>query len=626
MRQTGSPSAELVSSPFQPAPAKTIELVGVPSSELRDVLKLWDVKYEFVSSEVAKLPANSVFRRYVEHNRPGTARPIRSILSCVCSRYRAFALLERPYLDLEFWDSHTAFYGSSFSRYPVECERLHLFQGDEGKLDWLRKTLLAGGSEDDVYANDLAYCGYMVLRPTPAFNVGRTAIVFDPRSGECLRKMGVDLIPEEFDGRPFLKVAQPCVANLLSAHFVINAPEFIQQDPNLGHCATASLWVTTRAMARRFGTNQYLYGTITRQAIGGWNRDRDVNIVYDPTNMDSGLSVSEMRNALAATGANSLLTLPAAGEDASVAFGRMSHEIYSFIESELPVLLCLENLAGDAGHVVAAVGHGLPAQVNFRKCLPASRIVDPDGSRRIKDRHYTVSGFVKVYYAHDDGYGPYNRIVLVGQDERDGDPVVRVKVGHEGRECFLRQAMIPIPRQVRAYATPPLAELLDYFERCPYAQKVDSKQGVFVWRSLLVEGTSFKQSVTRRGYSDTLKAWYAQLHLPKYVWLYEACFVPSEYVESWVAKSSWEEESRGRIIVGEYLYDATCPSYDVRLIAERYMQAYRDYRMEEGQYKLDESTPGFFECYVPAHDEEHQPCPFGARSKDGTKDSSCLAT
>jgi len=79
----------------------------------------------------------------------------------------------------------------------------------------------------------------------------------------------VDLIAEEFDGRPFLKVAQPCVANLLSAHFVIDAPEFIQQDPNLGHCATASLWVTTRAMARRFGTNQYQYGTITRQAMGG---------------------------------------------------------------------------------------------------------------------------------------------------------------------------------------------------------------------------------------------------------------------------------------------------------------------------------------------------------------------
>ena len=308
-----------------------ISLKVVPSSHIAEVLGLWnnDLKLSFQLSAISD---GNIFRKYLERNRPGAIWPIRSILSSITSRYKAFALIETPYLDLDFWDNHSRFYSGSFTRYPVWCDRFHFFEGSDAEATRLCSLLLQGLSETEIARGeklDLPYLGYCVMRPTPSFVVSRTAVEFDSREGASIPE--VPMLAQEKESRPFLKVKYPCASNLLNAHFEVESVEFIQQDPNLGHCGTAALWVSTKAMAYRFGTNRFPYGTITRQAIGGWNRERDVNVVYDPSNMDSGVSVSEMRNALAETGANSLTFMPHSKERPDTAFARICHEIYSYI-------------------------------------------------------------------------------------------------------------------------------------------------------------------------------------------------------------------------------------------------------------------------------------------------------
>lgn len=589
-----------------------ISLKEVPSSEIDETLRLWNEGLEYQQQKLAELSETNIFRKYLDRNRPGAAGPIRSILSCVRVRYGAFGLLESPYLDSDFWHNHSTFYSGSFSRYPVECDRLHFFSGPEERITALKERLLAGATAQEIEDKlQLRYCGYCVLRPTPAFVVGRTALAFDERPGEeiCDR---VALLAEEKDSKPFLKVKYPCVANLCNARFEICTVEFIQQDPNLGHCGTAALWVTTKAMANRFATNRFQYGTITRQALRGWNRDREVNMVYDPSNMDSGLSVSEMRNALAETSANSMQFMAhnrEDGEDGRRAFARLSHEIYSFVESGIPALLCVEKVDSKEGHVVVAVGHGLPAEVDFRQCIPACQVVPSEHNVATADRHYLLSSAIRVYYAHDDSYGPFNRVVLLrgeAAEEQGDEPRIRVRLGRRAtsdREYWLRQVLVPVPKVVRTYSSQPLVMLPSYFETRSYSAAVWKRfeGGAFVWRSLLIEGAEFKQSVCRRHYSNKLRAWYASLHLPKYVWLYEMCFVPEAELEHWAAKSHWDVNTPSRNVVGEFLYDATCPSYDVGLLAERVGGLFRDYRTKgAATYERDSGAgAGYFECYAP---------------------------
>jgi hypothetical protein len=508
---------------------------------------------------------------------------------------------ESPYLDLDFWDNHSRFYSGSFTRYPVYCDRFHFFEGPPGDAEKICVLLREGLSESEIVESGLRtrYLGYCIMRPTPAFVVSRTALEFDVRNGDAIPR--VPMLEQEREATPYLKVKYPCSSNVLNARFEIMSAEFIQQDPNLGHCGTAALWVSTKAMAHRFGTNRFPYGTITRQAIGGWNRERDVNVVYDPSNMDSGVSVSEMRNALAETGANSLTFMPHSNEKPEAALARLRHEIYSFIESGIPVMLCLERIGRGDAHVVATVGHALPHRVNVGSCVLACDVV---GAKRVSDRsarHYLCSGAIDVYYAHDDSYGPFNRVLMAGAEKGESPtepPRVKVRLGRRGDEFWLYQVLVPVPKSIRNFASQPLAELPEYFEASEYAAKFPPDCGIFIWRSLCIEGVVFKQSVPARRFSPALRAWYASMHLPKYVWLYEVSFVPAG--ATWNARVDAGAVGKGRPILGEFLYDATCPSYDVRLLSTRIKGLYWDYRKERPDAYYDEDkNADYYDCFIP---------------------------
>ena len=567
----------------------------ISPSILKSILELWNNEFELKSDKVVAISDKNIFHSYLIRNK--ASAPIRSILSYLCERHSAFGLVEEPYMDSTFWDDHCNFYNASFSKYPIHCRRFHFFSGDEKKADDLIRLLENGGTTNDLKNLDLEYLGYCIFRPTPSFVVGRTAILFDTRDGRTLNKMGVPVIEEEFDSTPYMKVFQKQVIRLLNGSLDITTPEFIQQDPNLGHCATASLWVTNRAMSKLIGTAKFQYGTITRQAIGGWNREHDVQVTYDPTDVDSGLSISEMRNAIAATGANSFPLTPSFDESGPVAFGRICHEIYSFLESGMPVLLLLESEETRQGHVVVAVGHGLPHEVDLSDCLPACEIVGLQRNPQESGVHYTIGNLVKLYYAHDDAYGPFNRVLFNqgrNNENKDEPPQILVNLGRNKTPHFLRHALAPVPRQVRSPATPALIELIQYFNKATiYGEHIFTPPGgAIVWRSLLARPGAFKHSLLSRGYSEDLMKWYANLHLPKYIWLYEATFVENAHI------NKWRPNKTNRKILGEFIFDATCSSYDVPLLSERVKGFFRDANMKQGIYNLDKKA-GYYNLYVP---------------------------
>ena len=58
---------------------------------------------------------------------PENPRPLCSILRIVRKRYNCFAIIEYPYLDLEFWAGYSKVYSASFSPYERPCYRIHFF-------------------------------------------------------------------------------------------------------------------------------------------------------------------------------------------------------------------------------------------------------------------------------------------------------------------------------------------------------------------------------------------------------------------------------------------------------------------------------------------------------------------
>ena len=209
----------------------------------------------------------NVFKNAISHNEQ--VIPIRSILRIVRKRYNCFALVEHPYLDLEEWSNYAVFYAKSFIRHERLCSRVHFFEGDEKNARILIDVLMSGSEvafADQLRKLQLKYRGFCVLRPGKSFNVGRTAIEFDIRGPQ--NTVMLERHPLETDGQPYCTADVPNRIHLGGTHVVVQAPPFVQQNPAIGVCATASLWAASQVLAARFGLHKFSYDTITRQAIG----------------------------------------------------------------------------------------------------------------------------------------------------------------------------------------------------------------------------------------------------------------------------------------------------------------------------------------------------------------------
>lgn len=565
-----------------------ISLSPVSGADLDCILDLWDKNLTFRKDDANRIPDEHPLKGYLSRNEAPT--PIRSIIASVRKRYRAFGIHETPYLDYEFLESFAKFYGFSFSKFEQDCERLHFFSSNRNDCTELIKLLEEGRDADEIYGRvrGLKYHGFCVFRPTESYVVGRTAIAFDTKTHvqdtDILR-----LHEYEVGSTPFLTCSQRCEANIYNAAFSVDVPVFIQQDPNLGQCATASLWVVSNLMSKNFGAHHYNYGTITKQATGSVAWEREGDVIHSG---ERGLDVNEITTALSATGVNPLVITPYGPGSPEANYLRFTHELYSFVESGFPVLLCVdpENPEEGYGHVVTVVGHSLPRSTTHFLELPFSEA--NDDTKLI--RHHLISTNIKVYYAHDDAYGPFNRVIFAGPFDQSisNSPYMAVNLTREEIHYTPSAAVIPAPKPIKNFSVKQLQDLLLHFNRIFEGKIVEHRPNMgFFWRSLLVTGAEYKRSLSRRGYCSELKKYYASLHLPKYVWLYEVTFADlNDPVDCFPEKGN-------RRIDGEFLYDATSPKTMAILLAERVLHRYRDCTFENPTEYVSLSQVEDYECF-----------------------------
>ncbi len=584
-----------------------IELSVLKKEEINSILGLWNKDLKFDDSKLESLQSNRLFP-YLTHNR--SKFPLRSVLASVTYHYSVFGLIEEPYLDLEFWDSHAGFYSSSFSQYRIDCIRIHFFAGEESLSSELIDLLYSGCCRHEVEeALDVKWKGYCVLRPIHSYVVGRTGIEFDTRCAERLPNNAK--IKEEGGSRPFLKAFQECSVNLLNARFTIKTPEFIQQDPNLGHCATASLWVATKLMSNKFGTNKFNYRTITSQAFGA--KENQANFSNSPLPPDRGLTPSEIKNAINATGANTL-TFIRKDESYENVFSRLTHEIYSFMESGFPVILCITNSDNNQSHVVSVVGHSLPGVENPNNYVDASFIFPKEQRNEKMKKHFLIGNIINLYYVHDDAYGPFNRVIfqnkrkeVVKTEKQEKGSVFRpgnskqkksisLKLGRISSLYELDQVLIPVPSNIKATSTSVFRDIVKVFNDDHFDSYDDL---VFLWRPVLIEGSDFKQSICRRKYPPSIRKKYANLHLPKFIWLFELSILKPREAKSYFNYPNYKP----RLIDGEYIYDATISGKEARMISARISNIFCDYRSPK-EYVMLEGKIKRYDCFqFSCHDQ-----------------------
>jgi len=543
--------------------------------ELSEVLDSWSgpdsIKREMMTS--GTLGPLEVFSPMLEKNL--NPIPLRSLLRIFLGRLGSnLAVLEDPYIEVEFWDTFSYFHSKSFSCKRKQCWRIHFFKwttSREKQPASLVSGLYQGESQKGLLEKGFDYLGFATIRPTTSFCVGRTAVVFADQPGGRA-EIGEDKLEE--DGIPFCKGKGGQVANVGATRLEVDSVAFLQQDPIVGMCATASLWIASQVLASKFDLHKYPYIDISRQATQPNLTPFVLRPADDNEDLARGLTAAEICGAMIRTGAIPIVIMPRLFSNPDSGNAHLRDQLYTFVESELPVIICLQNLSKGkgSGHAVTAVGH---LQANIKAIPPiekcAMSVLSPKGSQR----QFLVSLSVKRYYVHNDNYGPFDRMDFLEKDDPllkgfDGKTLIApVKLSRDDSKIYdVKSLIIPIPPYVK---NRPDSILQDAHERFKvlFGQKVFSKEdrGV-LWRIMLVKGSRFKQSLVDRQWPKKLIELYAEMHMPKYVWLCEFSIAAISDMKKLMGVSSSRDHSY-RMIDGEFIYDTTNAYYDTRAVVQR---------------------------------------------------------
>ena len=546
-------------------------------------------KLDAITDPVAK-PLADALRANVN------ASPIQTVLRIVCLRYACFAVIEEPYFDLEEWSSYSALYARAFIPRERTCRRIHFFSGNEHDAAALSKWLNEGIRQKQVTdwldARNMRYRGFMVLRAGNSFVVGRTAIEFDVRATKLPAGMRQHLL--EKTGHPFCTAAIPNTVHVGGIEIVVRAPPFVQQNPAIGMCATASVWIASQVLAHRFGLHKFSYDTITRQAIyPGAHPSASPRSEWK---FGKGLTVAEIREAFAWTGASPIVFAPGPREHES-AQARMRFFAYTFVESGLPVVITYRSR--NSAHAVTAVGHVVPAgATEFAEsdaCLVFGKQLG--GSPR---KHHLLGLASQLYYVHNDAYGPFDRVQFssdaVAKDTREKAKKQTDRF-LEDAPCIISRGSNGTPDQLLSALIVPLPP---YVQNSPDAVIIDAMQSLdklfapvdsekVLWRCFLAFAPDFKQSTIVRPFPQQIRQAYIALHLPLYVWVVEFTIVP---------ETSDLPIAPDRTISGEFLYDSTTAYYEPCCLTQRFGNWFRDCRRTVADVKAVGHMPQLH-CFVP---------------------------
>lgn len=579
-----------------------IHLRALTGTEVDQLVACWDDNGTLLKDVVGRLPHEHPFFESLRAN--NNAAPLRSIFRSARLRWGAVVLREAPYMDAEYWESHVDLYARAFLPRVASCVRYHFFSRpnaqtpkdyDEAFADALVDAFTDGADWGEVQerVGGASYVGYTVVRPIAAHVVSRTAIRFDERPATEIVHTAVPLSPgEDGLGTAALRIAQTCRVHLCNATLDLEAPEFIQQDPNMSTCASASLWVASRKIGGRHrGATNYPLSMITRQSVGGTASVSVAGSVYDPTETESGLSTDQVRLAIAQTGWQSVRMQINKQVDYEREQDRLRTGLFVYLDSGFPVIAALDD-EPLIGHAVAPVGYRAPASDS--ECTITSAIDelhprpnDGDLPKTALQQHHLWSSGVNLFFAHDDQYGPYNRITFVTESRRPFFVLPKkteayVLRGRAPTKCFtIGQVLAAVPPEVRqGYETPLRRAIIDAdaFLGATLERYSDLR---CLWRVVLVDSAEYKG--TASGYPADLRARYAQLHMPKYLWL---CELTVMKVPTKPGAGSLPET---RVVNGEFLFDATCPYYELNRLCWRISNTYAE--GEQPPTQLEDSVP-----------------------------------
>lgn len=293
-------------------------------------------------------------------------------------------IVEKDYIDKYYLEDYAAYYVRCFGDYPRHCCRLHFFtemrDGPALTEDYFLTSLREKRNITDQLQG--AYLGFIVLKPLPRTVFGRTC-----------------LVNYADDRERCFPVNQTYSVNLFGYSLTVDSLAFQEQDTDVAACATSALWSAFQATGKLFQHAIPSPVEITRTAssyVRTFNRTIPNH---------EGLNTTQIADAIRGVGlephALKVANLDGSGLNANL-FRAVA---YAYLQAGIPCITCgiLQNRSDgkEVGrHAITLVGYSIG---KGSRCLSVT----------MKDREIpSTATRIDRLYAHDDGIGPFSRLVF----------------------------------------------------------------------------------------------------------------------------------------------------------------------------------------------------------------------
>lgn len=233
-----------------------------------------------------------------------------------------YLLVESSYVDKVYRDSYYHYYSSKLTRYKRDCIRVSIFESEILETDF-RQIDKHNALQDK-------YRGFIVIRPTDPFIIGRSIIS-----------------PKALKSNDFLCITTKFNTTANGIKFTVEGFPHSSQDTETMSCAETTLWALMEYFSNKYSDYKPVLPSKIIDTLNKVSSERQIP--------SKGLNIAQMSFALKEFGFGTRIY-------SRVEYINEFDSLLScYIESGIPIIIAMDNRpSGSIGHALLAVGSGKP--------------------------------------------------------------------------------------------------------------------------------------------------------------------------------------------------------------------------------------------------------------------------
>jgi hypothetical protein len=424
---------------------------------------------------------------------------------------------EENYISKDFLSDYSLYYSLCFEKIPKTCKRLHFFNSEFNKEDFL-KELLDNSPDSPLWQS---YLGFLVVKPLPYTIIGTTVLEQYPNNEKYKR---------------FFFGTRDYHIHLFGKELVVNSLAFQEQDTIISACATTAIWSTLHKASIDFNTILKSPSEITQDA-------GIMSIDGSRLFPNKGLDVFQMCQSLERSGLVSEVRVHDE-TTRSMKNDYVKSLILAYSQIGIPIILIV---------YVPARTYGLHA-------LAVSGYRFGDNQLQYKNKKGPVlrSNIMEKIYVHDDQWGPFSRVEF---DINDTIKTNWSRFHPSGKNPpTFKHVIIPLYPKVRI-SYDDILGIVHGIDVILEKAFTEIPEIMFNWEVKLYYTNKFLEEMLHSSNDNDLKKEIVLSHYPKYIWR-ASCYIHDSKVLDFIFDATDLAKNMFCIKVVSYDIDIQAILYD----------------------------------------------------------------